>query len=198
MKEGGIKLQKFYFCTLKKHIKFMKKVITLLFVASFGFTQAQRAFNGKGDTKINVGANIQDGGSGIQGSVDFGLAENFSYGFVASYLLGVNEFSGFYNGGTTPYVNEKPEFKDRFDAKFRINANIGNVLNIDEQLDIYPGLSLGLKNFGGHVGGRYLFTEGFGVFTELGFPIAKYSDDNDLFDHLNNQFTFSLGASFNL
>ncbi|WP_163401214.1 DUF6646 family protein [Flavobacterium fluviatile] len=176
----------------------MKKVITLLFLVLFGAAQAQQAFKGKGDTKINIGANIQDDGSGIQASVDFGLAENFSYGFVTSYLLGVNEFSGFYNGGTTQYTNEKPDFKDRFDAKFRINANIGNVFNIDEKLDIYPGLSLGLKNFGGHVGGRYFFTEGFGVFTELGFPIARYGDNDDMFDHLNNQFTFSLGASFNL
>jgi len=59
-------------------------------------------------------------------------------------------------------------------------------------------LSLGLRNFGGHVGGRYFFTDGFGVFTEIGFPIAKYSANNDVFDHLNNQVTFSLGASFHL
>lgn len=174
----------------------MKKIITLLFLAAFGITQAQHAFTGKGDMKINVGANIQDGGSGIQGSIDFGLAENFSYGFVTSYLLGVNEFSGYY--GDTEYYGKKPDFGDRFDAKFRINANLGSVFNIDEKLDIYLGLSLGLKNFGGHVGGRYFFTEGFGVFTEVGFPIAKYSNDNEMFDHLNNQVTFSLGASFNL
>ena len=176
----------------------MKKVFTLLLLTVIGATQAQQAFKGKGDTKVNIGANLQNDGSGIQASIDFGLAENFSYGFVANYLLGVNEFSGFYNGGTTPYTNEKPDFKDRFDAKFRINANLGTVFNIDEKLDLYPGLSLGLKNFGGHVGGRYFFTEGFGVFTELGFPIAKYNNDNDIFDHLNNQVTFSLGASFNL
>jgi len=176
----------------------MKKVFTLLLLTVIGTTQAQQAFKGKGDTKINIGANLQNDGSGIQASLEFCLAENFSYGFVANYLLGVNEFSGFYNGGTTPYTNEKPDFKDRFDAKFRINANLGTVFNIDEKLDLYPGLSLGLKNFGGHVGGRYFFTEGFGVFTELGFPIAKYNNDNDIFDHLNNQVTFSLGASFNL
>lgn len=176
----------------------MKKVITFLFLVSFGIVSAQNAFEGKGDMKINVGANIQNGGTGIQGSVDFGLGPNFSYGFVANYLLGVSEYSGLYHGGTVVYDGETPEFKDRFDAKFRINANLGSVLNIDEKLDIYPGLSLGLKNFGGHVGGRYFFTEGFGVFTELGFPIAKYSKDREMFDHLNNQFTFSLGASFNL
>jgi len=173
----------------------MKKVITLLFLVSFGFTQAQQAFKGKGDVKVNVGANIQDGGSGIQGSVDFGLGENFSFGFVANYLLGVDNFNGFYNN--SPYSDYKPDFGDRFDAKARISANLSSVIGVD-QLDVYPGLSLGLHNFGGHVGGRYFFTEGFGVFTELGFPIAKYGSNNGIFDHLNNQFTFSLGASFNL
>lgn len=169
----------------------MKKIITVLFLASFCITNAQQAFKGKGDSKINIGANIQDGGTGIQGSADFGLGENFSYGFVASYLLGVDEFSGI-NGETI-----KPEFQDRFDAKFRINANLSSVIGV-EQLDIYPGLSLGLRNFGGQVGGRYFFSEGFGVFTELGFPIAKYSKEKEVFDHLNNQVTFSIGASFNL
>ncbi|GAA3760732.1 DUF6646 family protein [Flavobacterium ginsengiterrae] len=175
----------------------MKKVITFLFLVSFGFIQAQQAFTGKGDVRVNVGANLQDGGSGIQGSVDFGLGENFSFGFVANYLLGVDNFNGFYHNNPTPYNDYKPEFKDRFDAKARINANLSSVIGV-EQLDVYPGLSLGLRNFGGHVGGRYFFTDGFGVFTEIGFPIAKYSDNNDVFDHLNNQVTFSLGASFKL
>lgn len=175
----------------------MKKVFTFLFLVSFGFTQAQQAFKGKGDIKVNVGANLQDGGSGIQGSVDFGLGENFSFGFVSTYLLGVDNFSGFYHNNPTPYTDEKPEFQDRFDAKARINANLSSVIGV-EQLDVYPGLSIGLHNFGGHVGGRYFFTDGFGVFTEIGFPIAKYGDNNDIFDHLNNQATFSLGASFNL
>lgn len=173
----------------------MKKIITFLFVASFGLINAQQAFKGKGDAKFNVGANFQDGGSGIQVSADFGLGENFSYGFVATYLLGVDEFTGDYHDHV--YIDAKPEFEDRFDAKFRINANLNSVIGVD-QLDIYPGLSLGLRNFGGHIGGRYVFTDGFGVFTELGFPIAKYSDNKEVFDHLNNQVTFTLGASFNL
>ena len=175
----------------------MKKFITLLFLASFGFTNAQQAFSGKGDMKVNVGAYLHDGGSGIQVSIDFGLGENFSFGFVTTYLLGVDNFSGVYNNNPTPYYDYKPEFQDRFDAKARINANLSSVIGV-EQLDVYPGLSLGLHNFGGHVGGRYFFTDGFGVFTEIGFPIAKYGNDNDVFDHLNNQATFSLGASFNL
>lgn len=165
----------------------MKKIITLLLLITFGVTNAQQAFKGKGDARFNVGANIQDGGSGIQISTDFGLGENLSYGLVGSYLLSVDEVLG-----------QTPEFHDRFDAKFRINANLGSVLNIDEKLDIYPGLNLGLKNFGGHVGARYFFTEGFGVFTEAGFPIAKYNTDASGFEKLNNQFTFNIGASFSM
>lgn len=173
----------------------MKKIITLVFLVSFCVTNAQQAFTGKGDAKINIGANIQDGGSGIQVSADFGLGENISYGFVASYLLGVDEFSGIY--GEKIYIDAKPDVKDRLDAKFRVNANLSSVIGV-EQLDIYPGLNLGLRNFGGHLGGRFFFSEGFGVFTELGFPIAKYSKEKEVFDHLNNQVTFSIGASFNL
>ncbi|CAN1552633.1 hypothetical protein MCETHM1_02241 [Flavobacteriaceae bacterium] len=165
----------------------MKKIITLLVLASFGLTNAQQAFKGKGDARFNVGANIQDGGTGIQISTDFGLGENLSYGLVGSYLLSVDEVLG-----------QTPEFHDRFDAKFRINANLGSVLNIDEKLDIYPGLNLGLKNFGGHIGARYFFTEGFGLFTEAAFPIAKYNTDADGFEKLNNQFTFNIGASFSM
>lgn len=164
----------------------MKKIITLSLILAFGLINAQ-AFRGKGDAKFNVGANIQNGGTGIQVSSDFGIGENLSYGFVGSYLLGVKEV-----------LDEKPEFKDRFDAKFRINANLGNVLKVDEKLDFYPGLNLGLRNFGGHVGMRYFFSEGFGIYSEAGFPIAKYNKNSDVFNHLNNQFTFNIGASFNM
>ncbi|WP_269224272.1 MULTISPECIES: DUF6646 family protein [Flavobacterium] len=165
----------------------MKKIITLLALVTFGLTNAQQAFKGKGDARFNVGANLQNGGTGIQISTDFGLGENLSYGLVGSYLLNVDEVLG-----------QTPEFHDRFDAKFRINANLGSVLNIDEKLDIYPGLNLGLKNFGAHIGARYFFTEGFGLFTEAGFPIAKYNTDASGFENLNNQFTFNIGASFSM
>ena len=55
----------------------MKKIITLSLLLSFGFINAQ-AFKGKGDIKAQVGANIQDGGTGIQLSTDFGIGENMS------------------------------------------------------------------------------------------------------------------------
>jgi hypothetical protein len=147
-----------------------------------------QGYKGKGDTKFDVGMNIQNGGSGIHISTDFGSGENMSFGFVASYLLSVNKDD----------IGNKPEFMDRFDAKARFNANIGNVLKLDPKMDIYPGLDLGLRNFGAHLGFRYFFTDGFGVYSEAGIPLAKYDTTPSGFDYLNNQFVFNIGASFDL
>jgi hypothetical protein len=147
-----------------------------------------QGYKGKGDTKFDVGMNIQNGGSGIGLFLDFGSGENMSFGFVTSYLLSVNKDD----------IGNKPEFMDRFDAKARFNANLGNVLKLDPKMDIYPGLDLGLRNFGAHLGFRYFFTDGFGVYSEAGIPLAKYDTTLTGFDHLNNQFVFNIGASFNL
>lgn len=164
----------------------MKK-ITLFIIVLVAFTSNAQVFKGKGDTKFQVGANMQNGGTGINVTTDFGLGENMSFGFAAVYLLNAERIN-----------DVKPDFEDRADIKVRFNANIGNVLNISDAVDIYPGLSLGTRNFGGHVGIRYFFTDGFGVYSEAGFPIASYKTDVVGFDKYNNQFTFNIGASFNL
>jgi hypothetical protein len=44
------------------------------------------------------------------------------------------------------------------------------------------------KKFGAHLGFRYFFTQGFGVFTEAGIPI-KLQTNPIGFDKPNNQFT---------
>jgi hypothetical protein len=166
----------------------MKKLIASLFVLSVGLASAQtNAFKGKDDLKFQIGANMQDGGTGIMTSLDYGLGESFSLGVQAGYLLGVKEIAG-----------TKPDFGDRFDAKVRFNANLGKVMNLPSNIDIYPGLNLGLKNFGGHLGARYFFDKGFGLFTEMQFPIAKYNDKDKLFRNLNNQFAVNVGVSFDI
>jgi len=160
----------------------MKKIFTIVLLGAFCLANAQ-AFTGKGDKKLNIGMTFQNGGSGIVGSADFGLGENFSIGFLGSYLLG---------GSQIDEVNAEY----RFDAKARFNANLGSVLNISPKFDFYPGLNLGLKNFGGHLGARYFFTNGFGIFTEFSVPFAKY--DSDAISKYNNGSSFNIGASFNL
>ena len=114
------------------------------------------------------------------------MGENFSLGLSSSYVLGVEEL-----------INA--DFGDRIDLKARFNANLGSVFQLGDNVDIYPGLDLGLKNFGGHLGIRYFFSDGFGVFTEIGAPLAKYKTETlTPAEELHNQFVFSLGASFNL
>ena len=164
----------------------MKKTITLLAIVTVSLVNAQ-AYKGKGDIKAQVGLNAQNQGTGINVSADFGIGENMSYGFVACYLLSVDDL----------WV-KKPAFEDRADVKVRFNANLGNVFRLDKKMDIYPGLSLGTRNFGGHVGFRYFFTEGFGLYTEAGVPLASYDSDIKKSEVLNNQFVFQIGACFNL
>jgi hypothetical protein len=163
----------------------MKKLIVLLALLSVGLANSQ-AFQGKGDTKFQVGANFQNNATGLNVSYDYGVGENISLGLSSTYALGIAD-------------KLDASFGDRFDIKARFNANLGNVVTIDDNFDIYPGLSFGLKNFGGHLGIRYFFTDGFGLFSELNAPIAKYNTDSlTAAEKIHNQFTVSFGASFNL
>lgn len=164
----------------------MKKIITLILFLVATVTINAQAFIGKADSKFQIGANIQNNGTGLNVSYDYGLGDSFSIGVSSTYLLGVKkEFDA--------------DFKDKFDLKARFNANLGSVLNIDENFDVYPGLSLSLKNFGGHLGARYFFSKGFGLYSEFGFPIAKYDTKAlTVAEKLHNQIYFNLGAAFNL
>lgn len=161
----------------------MRKIITLCFMLVAYFANAQ-AYSGKGDQKFQVGANFQDHASGIMLTYDHGLGENISIGIQTTYLLSVD--------------GDRSNFEDEFDVKARFSANIGNVLKLPAQMDIYPGLNLGMRNFGAHAGIRYFFSEGFGLFTEVGVPIATYKNNPVGYEELNNQFQFNIGASFNL
>ncbi|AXP80310.1 hypothetical protein CJ739_1219 [Mariniflexile rhizosphaerae] len=163
----------------------MRKIILLVTILSATLSNSQ-AFIGSGDNKLQLGTNLQNNATGVNISYDFGLGENISVGISSSYALGLSD-------------DISASFGDRFDVKGRFNANLGNVVNVDENFDIYPGLNLSLKNFGGHLGMRYFFTNGFGVFTEFNVPFAKYNTDVlDAGEKLHNQFTLNLGASFNL
>src|SRR5690606_13787044 len=114
---------------------FRMKTVSILFmllVTQLGFSQA---YTGQGDIKFQIGANIQNNGTGIMGSLDFGLGENISLGVASTYLLGIDKI-------TNEEGNEEPfaQFEDRFDIRTRFNANLGNVINVDENFDVYPGL----------------------------------------------------------
>ena len=165
----------------------MKKILLLVTCIGFVALSNAQAFEGKGDTKFQVGMNVQKGGTGITSTVDFGLGQNISFGFLATYLLNADGENGF-----------DARFTDRADAKVRFNANIGDVINLSPKLDIYPGLDLGTRNFGAHLGFRYFFTNGFGLYTEASAPLARYNPSPSGREYLNNQFVLHFGATFNL
>lgn len=163
----------------------MKKLIAIIAILCVSLANAQ-AFKGEGDNKLQVGANLQEAASGINVSFDYGLGPNISVGVYGTYALGVKK-------------ELDADFGDRIDLKGRFNAHLGSILGVDDNFDLYPGLDLSLKNFGGHVGARYFFSEGFGIFTEALFPLAKYNN-NDLkpADYIHNQFMVNVGAVFSL
>ncbi len=167
----------------------MKKLVMLGMLSVIGVYNAQKtdAFTGRGDQKVQIGVNAQDLGTGIMASLDYGLGESFSFGIQAGYLLGTKELNG-----------DTVSFGDRIDIRARANANIGSIIGFPKNMDLYPGLDLGLKNFGGHVGFRFFFEKGFGLFAETQFPIAKYNKGKNDFDYLNNQFNVSAGVSFDI
>lgn len=163
----------------------MKNILFIACLLFGSFLYAQN-FEGKGDQKLQIGSNFQNNATGIALTYDYGLGENISIGFVGAYALGISN-------------SVDADFSDRLDLRARFNANIGNVLEIDDNFDLYPGLSLGLKNFGGHLGMRYFFTDGFGIFAEFATPFAKYkTSDLTPAEEIHNQFTLNIGAVFNL
>lgn len=160
-------------------------LVAIVFILTVSSVNAQ-AFDGTGDQKMQIGANFQKHGTGIVVNYDYGLGQNFSIGISSSYVLGLSE-------------SISANFDNRIDLKARFNANLGSVLDLGHNVDVYPGLDLGLKNFGAHLGIRYFFSDGFGIYTEFGAPLAKYKiRDLTPAEKLHNQFVFSIGASFNL
>jgi len=87
-------------------------------------------------------------------------------------------------------------YKGKGDIKFQVGANIqkwGSGISVATDFGIGENMSFGFLT-------SYLLNtnEGFGVYSEIGFPIAKYKTSPILYENLNNQFVFNIGASFNL
>ncbi len=163
----------------------MKNILCLGTLLLTFFVNSQ-AYSGKGDNKFYVGANFQEFATGVNVGYDHGLGENISVGLNSTYALDIP------NG-------LEADFIDRFDIKARFNANLGSVFNLSDQFDVYPGLSLSLKNFGGHLGFRYFFSDGFGLYSEFGVAFATYSSERlTRAEEIHNQFVTNIGMIFNL
>lgn len=137
-------------------IKSMKKLVFMLMIF-VGATVSAQAYTGKGDQKVNLGLNAWGYGTGISATYDYGLNQLISVGA----------------GGNAYFENYKDNNKDNRVFIFgRVNFHLREALQLPEQLDIYPGVDLGVlrRDFGigAHIGARYFFTDKFGVFAEVG------------------------------
>ncbi|MCX8534572.1 DUF6646 family protein [Chryseobacterium luquanense] len=134
----------------------MKKLIFMLMMF-VGATVSAQAYTGKGDQKVNLGLNAWGYGTGISATYDYGLNQLISVGA----------------GGNAYFDNYRDNNKDNRVFIFgRVNFHLKEALQLPEQLDIYPGVDLGVlgRDFGigAHIGARYFFTDKFGVFAEVG------------------------------
>ncbi|WP_144283261.1 DUF6646 family protein [Chryseobacterium echinoideorum] len=134
----------------------MKKMILLLMLFAGIITNAQ-AYTGKGDQKVNLGLNAWGYGTGVTATYDYGLSDVISIGA----------------GGNAYFDNYRDNNKDNRVFIFgRLNFHLKEALDLPEQLDLYPGVDLGVlgRDFGigAHIGARYFFTDKVGVFAEVG------------------------------
>lgn len=131
----------------------MKKLIaTALLVMAFSSMHAQ-SYEGKGDSKINVGYEIYGIGPGIKTTFDYGLGELLSIGAGATFYFDDEEQDYFIYG--------------------RTNIHLGIVWDLPARLDIYPGVELGIKSssevgFVGYLGVRYCISKRLSLFAEIG------------------------------
>lgn len=135
----------------------MKKLVFMLMLVLTGATVSAQAYTGKGDQKVNLGLNAWGYGTGIAATYDYGLNQLISVG------AGANAYFDGYKDN-----NED----NRVFIFGRVNFHLKETLDLPEQLDIYPGVDLGVlgRDFGigAHIGARYFFTDNFGVFAEVG------------------------------
>lgn len=122
-----------------------------------GIAANAQAYTGKGDQKVNLGLNAWGYGTGITATYDYGLSDVISIGA----------------GGNAYFDNYRDNNKDNRVFIFgRLNFHLREALDLPEQLDIYPGVDLGVlgRDFGigAHIGARYFFTDKVGVFAEVG------------------------------
>lgn len=167
----------------------MKNILIIAFLLILSFANSQTtAYSGRKDLKAQIGVDLQkDNTTGLVAAIDYGLGDVFSVGLQTAYLFKVKDIDGY-----------QPKFNDRFDVKARLNASLGKVFRLPDTMDFYPGVDVGLRNFGGHLGLRYYLDNGIGLFTEGQFVIQKYTSSIERFNTLNNQFALVFGLTFDL
>jgi len=158
----------------------MKKVLLILAVAllatNFSYSQA---LNAAGDKQLNFGIGSQGHSNGYYGGFrSNGLYVGFDYVVVEDLSIGLNVGLNRWGGNHYSVTFISPAFV----ADYHFNTLIG----IPSQFDFYAGADLGLPlsfgnggsaigdfDFGTHVGGRWYWSDKWGLNLQLGLGILS-------------------------
>jgi len=127
-------------------------IITFILCVSIAHVQSQ-SFEGKGDSKANIGFDFYGYGYGVKVTYDYGLSDVISIGAGSSFYLN-NDENDYY-------------------LYFRSNVHLGILLDLPSQFDIYPGIELGYLSrsdigLSAYLGLKYFFSDKIGIFAEIG------------------------------
>ncbi len=156
----------------------MKKIILLvLLVAGWNLASAQYALP-KGKAQFNAGLGFSSWGVPVYAGFDVGVHRDISVGGEFSF----RSYNRRYNNGNARYHHSIVGLSGNG------NYHFNSVLNMPTNWDFYAGLNLGfyVRNsdddypgnegsglaLGAQVGGRYYFTERFGINLEFGSASA--------------------------
>lgn len=148
-----------------------KFLIILALTLAISLAFAQNPLN-KGQTQLNVGVGFSSWGIPIYGGLDFGVSNDVSLGVEMSYRSYQENY------------NHHDYDRSVIGISGNGNYHFNRVLNIPSNWDFYAGLNLGFYvwdepdgyngdntsglGLGAQVGGRYYFTDSFGVNLEFG------------------------------
>lgn len=131
-------------------MKSLKLFFLFIFFTTVLFSQS---YNGKGDTKLNIGYDIYGFGNGIRANIDYGLSDLFTVGVGGSYYFS-NSDNDYYLYGRT-------------------SIHLGLLLDFSSKFDLYPSIQAGYLSgndigFDAFLGAKYFFTDRFGIYAEIG------------------------------
>lgn len=135
----------------------MKKFLAIVAVVvlSFGAAQAQNPIP-SGTKFLNIGLGFSNHGVPVGVGMDFGIGHDFSLGFDATHRFNYDNANWGLAGNVNYHFNRILNIPSCFD--FYAGANVGAKFGNSDS-----GLDLGLQ-----VGGRYFFTDKFGINLQFG------------------------------
>lgn len=156
----------------------IRTVAIVFFISLLGFSSASAQGSlGKGNEQFNGGVGFSTWGVPIYLGVDFGVHQDVTIGPVVSY----RNYSERFN--STRYSHSI------FTLGFNGNYHFNTLIDLDPEWDLYAGLTLGYYIWSspndyigaqassvglvGQIGGRYFFSDKFGVNVEFGGGIAS-------------------------